>query len=152
MGGRRRGQILFPPCLSQRFANTRSLQCPQKEGKHPPACAQGWMHVEAGIAVQCGHDPDRVLLSIPLPPTVPSRTPIRATPQGSPPNWSHPPAPSQPWGTDGRHPAGTAAWRATAPSSCPSLPRRHTWETTDTQGTCTHSQNQPQIWIGIRET
>lgn len=154
VGGRRQGQVLLPPCLSQCFANMRSLRCPQ-EAKHPPARAQGWMRVGAGIAAQCGqpwaHNPDRVLLSVPLPPAVPSRTPPRATPQGSPPNWGHPPALSRPWGADGRHPAGTTAWRTTASSSRPSLPSRHTWEKTDAQCARTHSQNQPQIWIGIRE-
>ena len=77
----------------------------------------------------------------------------RATPQGSTPGWGHPPVPSWPRGADGCHPAGTAAWRATAPSSRPSLLPRRTWEKTDTQctHTHTHSQNQPQIWIRIRE-
>lgn len=155
VGGRRRGQILFPPCLSQRFANTRSLQCPQEEGKQPPPGAQGWMRVGAGIAAWCGqlqaHNPDRVLPSVPLPPAVPSRTPPRATLRGSPHDRGHPPAPSWPQGADGCHSAGTTARRATAPSSRPSLPRRHTWEKTDAQRACTHSQNQPQIWISIRE-
>lgn len=39
------------------------------------------------------HDPSHVLLSVPLPPAVPSRTSPRATPWGSPPSWGHPPAP-----------------------------------------------------------
>lgn len=110
----------------------------------PAARARGWMRVGAGIAAWCGqpwaHDPDRALLSVLLPPAVPSRIPPRATPWGSPHDKG--PAPT-PWGADDHHPAGTTAWRATTPWSHPSLPRRHTWEKMDIQRARTHSQNQP---------
>lgn len=152
MGGRRRGQILFPPCLSQRFAHTLALQCPQEEGEHPmhvprAGCVlgQGLPHGVASpgpsaLIAPCSPTPFLLLPTTghsTKPPHVgPNPTGATLLPQAH---------------ADGRHPAGTTAWRATTPSSRPSSLRRHTWKKTDTQRTLTHSQNQPQIWISIRE-
>lgn len=140
VGGRRRGQILFPPCLSQRFANTRALQCPQEEGKHPPARAQGWMCVGAGFASPRHTTP--VMSCSPS-------TFLLLSPAG------HPPEP--PHGAP--HPArATLLPRWLSPcrdnrvESCRSFvssllaaSARHTWEKTDTVRTHTLTKPTPNL-------
>lgn len=150
------GESRFSSLLasSQRFANTVSLQCPLEEGKHllhvPKAGCVFGQGLPHGVAsprhmtpiVPCSLSPFLMLSPAGHHPEPPHRSPhpTRATclPQA-------------------RHGASMAVilqgqlWRTTTSSSHPSLVRWHTWEKTDTQRARTHSQNQPQIWISIRE-
>lgn len=99
-GGGRRVKILFPPSLFLALCKHGIFALSAGGGTTPPARAQGWVCVWAGIAPWCSQlqarDPDCALLSVPLPHAVPSRTPPRATPQKSPPSQGRLSAPSWP--------------------------------------------------------
>lgn len=100
VGGRRIWTRLLPPSLFSTLCKHSIFPMSAGGGKTPPAGAQGWMCVWAGIAPQYrqpqAHDPDCALLAVSFPHAVPSRTPPRASPLESPPNQGHLSAPSWP--------------------------------------------------------
>lgn len=140
VGGRRRGQILFPPCLSQCFANTRALQCPQEEGKHSPARAQGWMCAGAGFASPRHTTPVMSCFPSPF---------LLLSPAGHPPEPPH----------GARHPAGATLlprWPSPCRDNCMESCRSfvssllaassgHTWEKPDTVRTHTLTKPTPNL-------